>query len=189
MTNWGKGEGTPATGGSPDTLSLEAPDWPGTKVTDDAQLPGLAGENGRGIEKVPGPLTVTRCSVAGRPASAEARLETLKTNVAGLTVPVSTARKMMVVCPVVPRAGDIVTDSVNPSTLPVAGRPEGTGAVVVDPLAVVEVELPELEQPATAGMVRASRTAATGAVLSRNIWPAYCSTSVVPWLFGGDFRR
>jgi hypothetical protein len=45
VTNWGKGDGAPATGGSPETLSFEASGWLGTNVTDDAHLPGLAGEN------------------------------------------------------------------------------------------------------------------------------------------------
>jgi hypothetical protein len=82
---------------------------------------------------------------------------------------------MMVVCPAVPRAGEDVTDSVNPSTLPVAGRPDGAVDVVVDPLAVVvvEAELPELEHPATTGRARASRAAATGAVRWRSIGSSY----------------
>ena len=49
VTNWGKGDGAPATGGSPETLSLDAPGCLGTYVTDDAHVPGLAGENGWGI--------------------------------------------------------------------------------------------------------------------------------------------
>jgi hypothetical protein len=118
---------------------------------------------------VPGPLTVTRCSLAGQPASAEAQTKTQSASVAGLTVPVRTALTITVVCPVVPRVGDDVTDRVNPSTLFVAGRPEGTGPVAVEPAAVVEAELPELEQPATAESVRASRAVATGAVLNRNM--------------------
>ena len=106
-----------------------------------------------GIKQVPGPLTVSRCSVAGRPASAEAWTETAKTSVAGLTVPVNTAHTLMVVCPVVPPMGEDVTNRVNPSTLPVAGRPEGTGdVVVVEHLAVVVVtELRELKQSGRPG--------------------------------------
>jgi len=50
VTNWGKGDGAPATGGSPETLSLDAPGCLGMYVTVDAQLPGLAGEYGWGIE-------------------------------------------------------------------------------------------------------------------------------------------
>ena len=38
VTNWGKGDGALVTGGSPETLSFDAPGWLGTYVTDDAQF-------------------------------------------------------------------------------------------------------------------------------------------------------
>src|SRR5665213_2495414 len=81
----------------------------------------------------------------------------------------------MEVCPAMPRAGDDVTERVNPSTLPVAGRPDGTALVTgVDPWVVVEAVLPELEHPATTGRERASRATATGVDRRRSIGPAYC---------------
>jgi hypothetical protein len=78
----------------------------------------------------------------------------------------------MTVCPAVPVAGDEVTDKVNPSTLPVAGRPDGAVLVVVEPPAfvvLVALDGPELEHPASTGRARATRTAATESFGERRI--------------------
>jgi len=60
VTSCGNGDGAPATGGRPDTLSREAPACWGMKVTTDAHDPAVAGENGWGRWYVPGALTVIR---------------------------------------------------------------------------------------------------------------------------------
>ena len=158
MTSCGNGDGDPATGGSPDTLNLEAPAFLGRNVTVVAQDPATPGENAWGSTYVPGPDTVTRCSVAGRPTLAATRSEISNLRVAGLTAPFRTATTLMVVCPSVPVAGDDVTDRVNPSTLPVAGCPDGMAPVVVVDVppvddvgawVVVDALPVELEHPAS----------------------------------------
>jgi hypothetical protein len=82
----------------------------------------------------------------------------------------------MVVEPATPVRGEEVTDRVTPSTLPVAGRSSGLGAVVVVGLGavVVVVAVEELEQPAavTRAAVR-SAAEASGRVRGECIGSAY----------------
>ncbi len=92
-----------------------------------------------------------------------------------MTVPFSTAVILITVCPTVPVVGDKVTDRVNPSTLPEAGRAVGAVLVVLElpalvVLVVVELELgPALEQPAVTGRARATIRAVTGTIRERRI--------------------
>ncbi len=48
VTSCGNGDGSPGTGGRPETLSCEVPGWVGMIVTVDAHVPALVGENGWG---------------------------------------------------------------------------------------------------------------------------------------------
>ena len=101
-------------------------------------------------------------------------MDTWNTSDPGLTAPDNTARTTMVVCPAMPCAGDDVTERVKPSTLPVAGRPDGAVDVVVLVEVVVVAELPELEHPVATGRATASSATATCEDRRRNIGPAYC---------------
>jgi hypothetical protein len=87
----------------------------------------------------------------------------------------------MVVLPTAPVAGETVTASVTPLTLPVAGSDAGPGAVVAVVAWVVDGVAVELEQPARTGAASAAR-AAVARVLLREwcIGSSYCRPVALP---------